>query len=527
MKRSLNTPTILRFVLVSGVCAGAIGLAGRPAVPGNAQPAASWTWPVAVGVGAESSVYVGFAGWAVSRLSSGGEWLGSWRTDGPMDDLAVGPEGAVFTVMDKSNRVYRFLSDGTPDGQWQAGSHVIAVAAEPSDGAEPSSSVYVLWRPQLIGEPPSGPPRVTRYTSRGEWLGEWEVDASAHDLTVSIPIEVPEGIILVAAAGSIGRYAPDGTAFGTWSARVAGRGRIAAGLDGSTYVASQPSPDESSEVWHYSHVGVERLVCASLPAEVPRDIAVDSSTGDIYVLFPDMLLKLDPECAELARFSLGDLSGAPADTPRTPVPGTPGTAGTPAASPSATLPSTETPHPTPTAPAPASPTPLPEPPMPGEPPPMFFHFDGIAYEAAIGTYCWLGCVDAAGPITPPDPVRIGALTPSRLEVSASPSIESVHMMAFPARMEDAREITSGHWKGDLVWHSFRGPRIELPVLPVRDQTIALELGPGLHVLDFTVNWDGWGDASYGMLVDVEDRESLFLPWVNTRLASTRFSIGLE
>jgi hypothetical protein len=149
---------------------------------------------------------------------------------------------------------------------------------------------------------------------------------------------------------------------------------------------------------------------------------------------------------------------------------------------------------------------------------MYFRLDGLAHEAAIGTYCWFpaGCVDAIGPITPAEPVRAHVPTDLRLEVSANLPVTSASLYAHPVRMADAHPITVGRWKGDLAWNRFRGLPIHLPVLPVRDQTVSLDLPPGLHVLSFSVHWQGRGDANYGLLVDVEPAQALYLPWMTAR-----------
>jgi hypothetical protein len=519
--RSITIATLAALCLATLALAGSIaarGAAARPLSPG------ATIWPISVGVNSKAEVYVGSADMnaGLIRLGADGAWLGTSRTDGPMDDLAVAPDDSVFMVMDKSNRVYRYLPDGTRVGMWQAGSHGIAIAVGPR-AADGDSAVYVLWTPQRIGEPPSGPPRITRYSAEGEKRAEWEVGAGAYDLTVVSSTEAPEGIVHVAdGGGSIRRYTADGAPLGDWPALAAEGRRIAAGPEGATYLVFQPAPGEPSQLWHYAADGQARLACSLSPGAAPRDIAVDPLRGEIYVLFPDFMLRLAPDCSLLTHFDRDQLRGGPAETPGTPgTSGTPGTPGTPqptetplrTSTPPGTPPPLYTPTPPSTATPSDTPTHLPEPPLPAEPPPMYFGIEGQSHEAAIGTYCWFpgGCMDAIGPITPAEPVRLRLPSTLRLDVSATLDIQSAELRAWPVRMEDAQPITVGRWAGELAWTRFAGPRIDLPVLPLREQALPLDLDPGLHILAFTVYWASRGDAVYGLLVEVERGGRLYLP----------------
>ena len=113
--------------------------AGGAMVPSGAAygdgVADAWSWPTAIGVSSASEVVVGLqidTGGKVARLAADGAWLGDWPTDGPMKDLTVGIDRSVYTVMDRSGRVYCFASDGTPNGMWQAGYSSHKVASGPT-----------------------------------------------------------------------------------------------------------------------------------------------------------------------------------------------------------------------------------------------------------------------------------------------------------------------------------------------------------------------------------------------------------
>jgi len=280
----------------------------------GARPADAWDWPIAIGVDSASEVYVGRltdeGSGNVMRLTADGQPRGAWRTDGPMVDLAVGPDASVYTVMNKSNRVYRFAQGGAPNGMWQADGNVQAIAAGPL-GPAIGGSVYVLWTPQRIGEPPSGPPRITRFDPRGAELAGWEVGPLAYDLTVTVTEAAPDGVVTVAeGGGTISRFEPDGSVLGAWRTVAAEGRRIAAGPGGDAYLAFQPSPGEAAELWRYTQDGAGSLAC-TLPANPPRDVSVDPLSGDIYVLFPDSVLRLAPDCTVLGRISHEQLIGAP------------------------------------------------------------------------------------------------------------------------------------------------------------------------------------------------------------------------
>jgi len=350
-------------------------------------------WPVAIGASSAHEVYVArlsdgsrTGSGNVVRLAEDGTRRGSWATDGPMKDLAVGADDAVYTVMDKSNRVYRFLPDGTVDGMWQAGSNVMRVAAGAPTGRD-HGSVYVLWRPQPIGEPPSGPPRVTRYDADGELLAEWEVGERAYDLTIANRGEGELGLVFVAdGGGQVVTYGPGGVAVGS-RGTVAGEGRpIAASNDGTVFVAYQPATDEAAVIWRYDAFGAAQLEC-NLPSAAPRDLAVDVGRGDIYVLLPELVLRLSPECAELGRFSPqghdGDQPGArPLHLPA--ALSSAGLSGEqpPTSEPTSTAPVTATPQSSASAPATATgqPTPTGHAPSTGTPTPTA----GIAPPTATG-----------------------------------------------------------------------------------------------------------------------------------------------
>ena len=224
-----------------------------------------------------------------------------------MNNHAVGPDRAVYTVMDRSGRVYRFAADGAPDGWWQAAYFPSTIATGPL-GATADGAVYVLWTPQTIGQPAHGPPRVTRYAPRGETLAEWEAAPMAYDLAVVVTDSAPEGVVHVADAGGLlRRFAPDGTFLGEWRTVAGAERRIAAAPAGLLYVAAP------GELWRYGETGEGSLACR-LPAGEVRDLAADPRTGDIYVLYPDSVLRLAQDCAVRARIGREQMT-APAAAP--------------------------------------------------------------------------------------------------------------------------------------------------------------------------------------------------------------------
>lgn len=199
--------------------------------------------------------------------------------------------------------------------------------------------------------------------------------------------------------------------------------------------------------------------------------------------------------------SLGSVSlplptATPAAARQSPAPPQPTS---PAATPAPTLP------PAPAAPIAATVAPVPTDEPMLIPPPATLTVAGITQTAGIGSYCWSDpqsgrgvCADAAGYITPLEPleVRPGATARLRLPLDAAPSLLQLDVLSVTEK--DAMPVAGNTWR---VWTV--PPKTSATTLPrVREQDLALPRAPGLYVLDIGA-WVGPGDVSYGFLVRVE------------------------
>lgn len=143
------------------------------------------------------------------------------------------------------------------------------------------------------------------------------------------------------------------------------------------------------------------------------------------------------------------------------------------------------------------------------PPAAELTFGGERQEAGIGTFCWwpLGlCVDYAYLFTPQEPIALpGAQEVTiRLPVERPPTELDLHIFQVTEQHEVRTSRRERAWRltGDT-------PRIELELDLVQEQTVEVELGPGLHAWSLGAFWGAHarqpgalGDVHYGFLTEV-------------------------
>ncbi len=166
-------------------------------------------------------------------------------------------------------------------------------------------------------------------------------------------------------------------------------------------------------------------------------------------------------------------------------------------------------------------TPLPEPTISGEPPPAYLEIAGARRPMAVSTYCWEGgCVDAVGLITPPEPMTATFPAEAVLDLEATRGVEFLGLRVMPVTMDMASELTAGRWRGKLVWDVTAVDVASGSVRtlqPIRRQATPLDLKAGLHLVWLSVNWVGFGDAQFSMLVHAQRDAAgdLYLPWLSS------------
>jgi hypothetical protein len=355
MTDARTVPRVLVAALLMAVLALATSVMAGPR--SAAAPADALDWPERLSVGPANDVAIDMQtdglGAMVVRVAPDGGLLARWANDGPAIDIAAGVDGMIYTVMYKSNRVYKYAPDGTRLAMWQE-RNPLAVAAGPY-GEAAGGAVYVLAWEQGIGEPPRGPPEVTRYTAEGRQLGRWAAAANAYDLVVVPTDGAPDGTVAIAEGDPLGggtsvlaRFALDGTLLGRSPLTAAAIG-LGANADGDVYTVLKQKDTAAGFISAYRD-GQPTGTGWRLPAGEPKDLAVDPTSGDVYVIVDDYILRYAGQGTLLGRITREQLNGLGGTaTPGTPTPPTPATA-----VPTPTIPATVTGMPTPATAAPTS-----------------------------------------------------------------------------------------------------------------------------------------------------------------------------
>lgn len=137
----------------------------------------------------------------------------------------------------------------------------------------------------------------------------------------------------------------------------------------------------------------------------------------------------------------------------------------------------------------------------GERPPALTILGGDeTADAALGTFCWERlCVDAIGPLTPPDAIDVDGE-----EIGARVGDEPVEEAAVTAQLVGgADQPVSQELEGGLLAWTGGAPGVALPV-EVVGSVLSIDLRPlegGCYILSFFVRFQRGGDASYGIVLE--------------------------
>lgn len=319
-------------VICSGVILASIAILAEDGVTIASQPG-NWDLYPSIHAGVEDDLYIslwrGFSTGRISHISTDGQQLGAWDTDGGMKDLAVSPTGDVLSAMAKSSRVYHFDPNGEPQGWWQARYYVYRIASG-MKGPVGRASIYALWSPLGPDDPSIEQSWISRYGLEGEKLAEWEVESTAQDVAVVGANDEWGEIVQVASVSGISRYLPNGTLIERWPIVVGSKWRMATGPARNTYIAIEGESGEPGELWRYDEAGRGTMLC-SLPGSPLIDLSILATSGDAFVLFEDFILGVDRDCEEVARISKSQVienptvtlaatrSPEPSETPHSPV----------------------------------------------------------------------------------------------------------------------------------------------------------------------------------------------------------------
>ncbi len=156
------------------------------------------------------------------------------------------------------------------------------------------------------------------------------------------------------------------------------------------------------------------------------------------------------------------------------------------------------------------PQPLPDPPPADQPaghdevkpPPATLTVDGSSQISGIGTYCWSGegvgiCADMIGIPTSRHPLEAHNLALLQFDLPLDEQPHEVHLTVTLVNEDDTLPDSPGDY---LWWPYGEGASYSLPNVP--EPLIELSLQPGMNVLNLFVAWPGYGDVSYGFLLDV-------------------------
>jgi hypothetical protein len=154
-------------------------------------------------------------------------------------------------------------------------------------------------------------------------------------------------------------------------------------------------------------------------------------------------------------------------------------------------------------------TPVASPGPPPRPPEAILEIDGQTQVSGVGSYCWTAvtaegatlaaCADTFGTITSEEPLSVPGTFTARIRLALEEEPVELVLRLWP--VGGLAESATPH-PGWRAWQPQDGERYVLS--PEQEPEVALNLAPGLHVLDLFVRWEG-GDVSYGFLVEVQDQ----------------------
>jgi len=156
----------------------------------------------------------------------------------------------------------------------------------------------------------------------------------------------------------------------------------------------------------------------------------------------------------------------------------------------------------------ATPTPTPSlTPSGGSAPPLAtLVIAGKEQIAGLGSFCWRKengapfCSDTIGIPTAQEALPADSPFAARLRLVVEPPVTESQLSVRPVTVDDQVDSEA---RG-LRWWRPKGEVREQFTLTLEDESIVeLSLEPGLYVLSLFVRWQGWGDASYGFLVEVQ------------------------
>lgn len=156
---------------------------------------------------------------------------------------------------------------------------------------------------------------------------------------------------------------------------------------------------------------------------------------------------------------------------------------------------------------------LPEPGLSTEPPVAILQIGEDEQVSGIGSYCWndpaagVGiCNDKIGIPTSPDPIVVESPIIARFINPLSTPPDTSTLSVTPVELQDrmSAEIDDKYW-----WPPNLADQSTYQLAPPYEKELSLE--PGLYLLNVFVQWQEFGDASYGFLVEVPPAQGAELP----------------
>ena len=145
-----------------------------------------------------------------------------------------------------------------------------------------------------------------------------------------------------------------------------------------------------------------------------------------------------------------------------------------------------------------------EPGFPTEPPPAILQIGEDEQESSTSSYFWTGpgeeagiCADGIGFGTPPEPLVTESPFVARFINPLSTPLDSLVLSVRPLDPEDKLPEEPG---GMYWWRPSSEDQITERLSPPHEVELTLE--SGLYLFNYFAEWEEFGDASYGFLVEV-------------------------
>ncbi len=129
--------------------------------------------------------------------------------------------------------------------------------------------------------------------------------------------------------------------------------------------------------------------------------------------------------------------------------------------------------------------------------------NGSMQISGIGTFCWKSlCADMVGLPTALDPL-IAESTPfiGHFHLTVDEPPDSLYLGVMAVTPADEVLGLVDDWR---IWHPPHDYAVGVHLLPRRDAEYEFRQGPGLYLVLLAADWDYWGSASFGFLVQVGD-----------------------